>query len=144
MKILFDTSVIIAAIVEAHEAHSRCFPWLRRAKSGEIEMVVSCHTLAEVYAVLTSMPVSPKISPAMAMKLIHDNIEATATLVPLSAKDFGHVLKRLEMFGLAGGITYDALIARVAEKADVDKLLTLNIKDFKRVWPEEIGKIILP
>jgi len=38
--------------------------------------------------------------------------------------------------GLAGGITYDALIARVAQKSRVERLVTFNAEDFKRVWPE--------
>lgn len=46
--------------------------------------------------------------------------------------------------GLSGGSVYDALIARSAQKSQVDRLLTLNVDDFKRVWPEGIEKITLP
>jgi len=46
MKILFDTSVMIAAMVEPHPMHSRAFPWLRRGKGGEFDILVSSHTLA--------------------------------------------------------------------------------------------------
>ncbi|MBI2266134.1 MAG: hypothetical protein HYU64_13330 [Armatimonadetes bacterium] len=88
--------------------------------------------------------VSPRISPALALRLAHENIETAAAVVSLSASDYGHVLKRLGEFGFAGGVTYDALIAKAAEKARVDRLLTLNAKDFKRVWPEEMDKVILP
>jgi predicted nucleic acid-binding protein len=37
--------------------------------------------------------------------------------------------------GLSGGIVYDALIARAAQKVKADRLLTLNPGDFRRVWP---------
>jgi len=35
MKTLFDTSVIIAALVEAHPMHQRAFPWLKQAKAND-------------------------------------------------------------------------------------------------------------
>ena len=41
MKILFDTSVIIAALVETHPMHTRAFPWLKRARSAEFELIVA-------------------------------------------------------------------------------------------------------
>ncbi len=57
MKILFDTSVLVAAMIEPHPFHNSAFPWLKRVKSNEIEMLVASHTLAELYAVLTTLPV---------------------------------------------------------------------------------------
>ncbi len=144
MKILFDTSVLVAAMVEPHPMHSHAFPWLVRAKSKELDMVVSAHTLAELYAVLTTLPVIPRISPAMARRLIHDNVEATARIIPLSAQDYISVIKTLSDSGLSGGIIYDALIIRAAQKADVKKILTLNTDDFKRVWPEGESRLVAP
>ena len=41
MKILFDTSVLVAAIVEPHPMHGRALPWLQRAKAGEFDSEVS-------------------------------------------------------------------------------------------------------
>ena len=32
MKILFDTSVLVAALVESHPMHTRAFPWLKKAR----------------------------------------------------------------------------------------------------------------
>ena len=45
---------------------------------------------------------------------------------------------------LSGGIIYDALIARAAQRFKVDRILTFNIDDFKRVWPEGITHITMP
>ena len=39
MKILFDTSLIIAALVESHPMHIRAFPWLKEAKAKDFELV---------------------------------------------------------------------------------------------------------
>jgi len=56
MKILFDTSVIIAAIVEPHPLHPIAFPWLKRAKSREFDLFVASPTLAELYLAALECP----------------------------------------------------------------------------------------
>lgn len=144
MKILFDTSVIIAAVVEPHPMHPRAFPWLRRANSKEFNIFVASHTLAELYAVLTTLPISPKIKPVMASQLIYHNIEKISKIISLSSSDYISVIKQMAKLGLSGGSVYDALIAKSAQKSKVDHLLTFNVDDFKRVWPEGVEKITQP
>jgi len=117
---------------------------LKRAKAGEFELLVASHSLAETYAVLSSLPVSPKISPILAWKLVHDNVEALAEIIELSAADYSDVIRHMGEHGLSGGIIYDQLIVRAAEKADADRLLTMNTKDFIRLWPEFRAHIISP
>ncbi|MEK6656809.1 MAG: PIN domain-containing protein [Nitrospirota bacterium] len=144
MKVLFDTSVLIAAIVEAHPMHSHAFPWLKRAKLREFEMLVASHTLAELYAVLTTLPVSPRIAPDIAKRLINKNIEATAKIISLSSHDYIRIIENLADSGLSGGVIYDALIVKAAQKSGADKILTFNIDDFKRVWPEGETHLLVP
>ena len=144
MKVIFDTSFLIAGMVEAHPSHNRALPWLRKAKAGDLEFLVATHTLAELYAVLTSLPVTPRISPGTAARLIREDVEIPAKLISLSPSDYGAVIRRLSDLGLSGGVVYDALIARAAQKAKVDRLLTANPEDFKRVWPEGASIITVP
>jgi predicted nucleic acid-binding protein len=144
MKILFDTSVIIAALVESHPMHQRAFPWLKKAKEHHFELVIASHTIAELYAVLSALPTKPRISPATAWRLVHENIEAIGKIVSLTAAEYSSVIKKISERGLVGGITYDALIAKVAEKSKVEQLLTLNSDHFKRVWPEGEKIIVSP
>ncbi|MBI3292897.1 MAG: PIN domain-containing protein [Elusimicrobia bacterium] len=144
MRVLFDTSVLVAAVVEAHAMHGRAFLWLKRAKAKEYEFLVSSHTVAELYAVLTSLPLSPKISPGTAWRLVHENVGTVARTVALSASDYESVVKRMAERGLTGGLVYDALIAQAARKSGADRLLTLNADDFKRVWPEGASAVIVP
>jgi predicted nucleic acid-binding protein len=141
MKTVFDTSVIVSGIVESHPMHAKCLPWLQRAKAGEVEGIVVSHTLAETYAVLTTLPVKPRISPLVAQRLIDNNLQATARIVPLTIADYWNTLQRMAEMGLSGGTVYDALLATVARRLSVDKLLTLNADDFRRVWPE--GKQVI-
>ena len=144
MKTLFDTSTIVSGIVESHPMHSKCLPWLQRARAGDFECVVVSHTLAETYAVLTTLPVKPRISPLVAQRLIDNNLQAIARIVPLTIADYWTTLQRMTAMGLSGGTVYDALIATVARRLSVDKLLTLNADDFRRAWPEGKQVITIP
>ncbi len=144
MKILFDTSVLVAAIVEPHPLHAFAFPWLKRARAKEFDMLIAGHTLAELYAVLTTLPISPKITPGIAGHLIHSDVETLAKMVSLSPSEYSSVVKRMVDLGLSGGVIYDAIIAKAAKKSGVDHVLTFNIDDFKRVWPEGSDRLIAP
>lgn len=144
MKILFDTSVLVAAIVEAHPMHSHAFPWLKRAKSGEFVMLVAAHTIAELYAVLTTLPISPRITPDIARRLIHNDVESFAKIISLTSQDYFLIIKEMADSGLSGGIIYDALIVKAARKSIADKILTFNFSDFKELWPEGEAHLVVP
>ena len=134
MKVLFDTSVLVAAIVQGHPKHERALPWLSRAKRGEFEFIVSSHTLAELYAVLTTLPIKPRISSGICWRLIHENVERHAHLVSLTTTEYISTIKKVSELGLQGGIIYDALMVKASQKSKVQRVLTLNMKHFKRLW----------
>jgi len=144
MKTLFDTSVLVAAIVEPHPMHTRALPWLQRAKAGKIDFLVVTHTLAELYAVLTALPLKPRISPSTAWRLVHDNVETSAKIVSLSPSDYKDTVKNMSELGLTGGIIYDALVVKAAQKSGVERLLTFNADDFIRLWPGGESFIYIP
>jgi predicted nucleic acid-binding protein len=144
MKTLFDTSVLVAAIVEPHPMHTRALPWLQRAKAGKIDFLVASYTLAELYAVLTTLPLKPRISPLTAWRLVHDNVETSAKIISLSPSDYKDTIKHMSELGLTGGIIYDALIVKAAQKSGVERLLTFNADDFIRLWPGGESFIYIP
>ena len=63
MKVLLDSSTLIAAMLPDHVHHGAAQPWLSQAKLATFEFVVSGHSLAEIYAVFTRLPRNPPISP---------------------------------------------------------------------------------
>ena len=134
MKTLFDTSVLVAALVEQHPKHERAIPWLSKAKADKFEFIVASHSLAELYAVLTTLPLKPRISTSIAWRLISENIESKAKVVSLSPTEYSSIIKKLSDKGLSGGIVYDALIVGVAQKSKVERIITLNRKHFRKVW----------
>ena len=63
-----------------------------------------------------------------------------------AAHVFGVAIWQLTRYFAKKGdeIVYDALIAKVAQKAGVKRLLTFNSDHFKRVWPAGENVIVTP
>jgi len=136
LKILFDSSVLIAAFVESHKKHKSALSFLTKAENKEFKLYVSAHTILEIYSVLTSAPFKPKITPVIAKQLIENNIKSIAKIVYLSDKDYFAIIEKMSSSGFIGGIVYDAIIVECALRSKVDKILTLNPKDFLRLTNE--------
>lgn len=143
VRTLFDTSVLISAFLANHPKHQSCTPWLHQVKTGQVQGTIATHTLAETYAVLTRIPISPRISPALAQQLIRENLKEFA-VIPLLAEDYQRVIEQLVTLNLTGGAIYDALIAQAAIKASINRLLTLNPDHFSRLGNEIAQLILVP
>ncbi|MEB3279526.1 MAG: PIN domain-containing protein [Lyngbya sp.] len=140
LKVLFDTSTLVASMVEDHPSHSNCLPWLQRVQNEEISGYVCTHTIAELYAVLTRFPRTPRISPELAQQLLLENLIKFNT-VSLIAEDYQAVIARMVGLNIPGGGIYDGLIAQAAIKAEVNLLLTLNPNNFTRLG-EDIARLV--
>ena len=90
MRILLDTSVLVAAMVEAHPMHRMALPCLRRVKDGTDRGFVSAHSLAELYAILTRLPVRPRIPSVVARRLIEENVISSCEVVSLQIRSPRH------------------------------------------------------
>jgi predicted nucleic acid-binding protein len=144
LKIFFDTSVLIAAFISAHPKHENCLPWLQKVKKKEIVGIISVHSLIEIYSILTKLPLSPRINTPLALNLIKENILEDFELISYGKKDYIDLLDELSRGNIAGGASYDGLILNAAKKANVDKILTLNVNDFIRVCPQLLRIISKP
>jgi predicted nucleic acid-binding protein len=133
VKVLLDTSVLVAALVEAHPRHAQAFPWLQRVRGADVQAVIAAHSIAETYAVLTSLPVRPRIAPSAAWTLVEQSVLPFVQIVDLSSSEIREVIQHLSRRALSGGVAYDALIAETARKAHAESIITLNGGDFRRV-----------
>jgi len=84
------------------------------------------------------------ISPQEAQQLIQRNVLDVFEVITLSEYNYISVINHLSESGLVSGVIYDALILKAAMKANVDNVVTLNEKDFKRVYPDFAHQIISP
>ena len=144
MKILLDTSVVVAALLPGHESHQAAVPWLSRARSGRVPV----HLLRpQPGGTLRGAYQDSRLSANFAgngRKLIRENIVSAATLVAIHADEYLAVLEEMIEKGLTGGAVYDAVIAAAAKRAEVDLLVTLNAGHFQRIWPAGAGRIVSP
>lgn len=144
MRVLLDTSVLVPALVPALPQHEKAAPHLEAAASGEVDLAISTHALAECYASLTSLPLSPKIAPGQARRLIEENVASNAeTIVTIGADDYLGVLQRMADLGLQSGAVYDGLHVQCAEKASAAELRTFNGRDFRRIPPTDPTELVV-
>lgn len=144
MKYLFDTSVLVPALIKSLPAHQTAISWLEKVHQKNIEGVISSHTLAELYCNLSRFPITPKISPTAAKEMIEDGILPYFELIALTSDEYLSVINHLVIEQIIGAATYDALHVYAGIKANVDYFLSFNARDFRRVYPSVANKIIVP
>jgi len=132
VKALFDTSVIIAALLPKHPSHMPCFLKLQAAELSQIQGCLSTHSLAEIYSVMTRIPSQPRVSPKEAQLLLESCLRFLK-VISLEAADYQIAIAQMVACGLPGGAIFDALIAQAAIKASADRLFTLNPGHFTRL-----------
>lgn len=144
MKVLFDTSALVTAVVDQlpnHEAALACYKRLTRPGRGRRSAFCSTHALAECYATLTALPLGRRIQPAEAARLIEENFASHLDVVSLTTADYRAVVARVSFLGLQSGSIYDALHVRCAEKEKCGRIITYNVADFERLKPSGIDVV---
>jgi predicted nucleic acid-binding protein len=144
MKIFFDTSVLVAAAVRHHEHFPRAFEAVQRACAGRHRPWVAAHSLLELYAVLTRLPVTPRIHPAEAGRMVDENVRARFEIVSLTCRMYAEVIRTASENGVAGGAVYDLLLLRAAAACNPDTIHTFNVAHFRRLAPELADRISAP
>ena len=87
---------------------------------------MSVHSIAEMYAVLTRLPVQPRIHPAEAVRIITDNILPHFEAVPIGKKDYVEALKLVGNGGWSRAKIYGSLLMGCAARCDADWIYTFN------------------
>lgn len=142
MRVLFDTSVLVAALIVSHPQHSACFARLKAAESRQ-QGFVSTHSLAEICSVITRLPIQPHIAPHQAQSTIA-GISQYFEVVPLLSNEYLVAIAQMVALNLPGGGIFDALIAQAALKADVNILLTMNPNHFTRLGEATANIVQVP
>lgn len=141
MKAFFDTSVLVASFVGDHVHHQaslRAF-----AVATPKDSACSLHSFAEVFAVLSSLPVKPPISPEQAVLFV-DEMQERLTPVALTASEYRETMKVISQRGIAGGRIYDALLLQCARKCKAEIIYTWNLKHFRAIAPDLAERLRTP
>lgn len=95
-------------LVTSHPQHVAVSQWARGRRLG-----LSGHALAETYSVLTRLPGDARVDPADAVTLIDENFPEPLQLGADAARGAHREFARR---GVAGGATYDGLVALAARE----------------------------
>jgi predicted nucleic acid-binding protein len=133
VKVYFDTSVLIAAVVGSHPSHVQASAALKAVNEKQIQAFASTHGLAEMYAVLTRLPLKPAIYPAEAWQIVTRNVLPHFRVIDLNTDDYRSALQLSAESGWLGGRFYDVLHIVAAQKSECDSLYTYNLKHFQEL-----------
>ena len=111
MTLAVDTSVAVALVMTSHVAHRA----VRRQLRGR-DLVLTQHSLAETYSVLTRLPGDARVAPADAVRLIDANFGRPALVPAATAATVPALLAELE---IVGGSVYDGLVGLAAKANDL-------------------------
>ncbi len=141
MKAFYDTSVLVAAFWGGHRDHSASIQLF--AAASKTQSACSIHTLAEVYAAMTALPVRPVLPPEQVMLFVQE-VRNRLTLVSLNEGEYCETIQRSAEAGFTSGRVYDALLLRCAAKAKAQIIYTWNLKHFQAIAPELAAQIRTP
>ncbi|MFN0167266.1 MAG: type II toxin-antitoxin system VapC family toxin [Bryobacteraceae bacterium] len=141
MNEFFDTSVLISAFWGGHPHHRdslRLFASANKKRSS-----CGIHSLAEVFAGLTALPVKPAIPPEQALLFIEE-MRLRLNVIALTERDYFDTIHKAGGQGLTSGRIYDALLLRCAAKSGARAIYTWNLKHFRSIAPELAERIRTP
>jgi predicted nucleic acid-binding protein len=141
VKIALDTSVIVAAVIADHPQHARASWWLRTRR--RMERIASWHAYAEAWAVLTALPIEPRVSGEVAAAVL-ERLRRSVRFVAPRAATYPTAVGRCSAHGLRSGAIYDALHLVTAEGEAAELFLTFNIEDFTRLAEPNGPRIVAP
>ncbi len=145
MKVFLDTSVLVAASVRSHPHYLQALPALERIKAGKDVGFISSHSIAEVFAGLTRLPIVPRVHASEAVRIITGNLLPNLETVAVSKDDYLDALAIMEQGGWSGAKIYDVLLLICAEKCRAERIYTFNLSDFRALAsPSSQSKIGAP
>jgi predicted nucleic acid-binding protein len=142
MKVFLDTSVLVASVIEKHEAHTRAFAVLTRVQTAKDEGFIAAHSLLEMYATLTRLPVPFRHSPEQALMSIQENVIKHFEISGLAVDNYVTLVQEAAFAGIQGGTVYDAQILKCAGKSKPDRIYTLNLRHFQAIATTELSALL--
>ncbi len=133
-RVAFDTSVLVPALLAAHEHHTAAHRLLQRTLQEPGGVVVPVPVEFETYAVLTRRPAPWRLDGATAERVLHGSLAHRATLATTPDDDaVWSTIRGLEHARLVGSVAHDAHVVACARAAGAEELATLNHRDFERL-----------
>jgi predicted nucleic acid-binding protein len=142
MKVFLDSSVLVAGSVRSHPHCVQALAVLERVGARKDQGFISNHSIAEVFAGLTRLPVIPRIHPTEAARIISANLLPYLETVAADKNDYLQALSIMEQGGWSGAKIYDALLLICAAKCEADRIYTFSLSDFRALAPAALQRKI--
>jgi predicted nucleic acid-binding protein len=101
------------------------------------------HSLAEVYATMTALPVRPLLAPEQVFLFVEQIVERLSP-VALDSADYLQTIRELSERQFSSGQVCDALLLSCARKSNAEIIYTWNLKHFRRIAPDLADRIQTP
>ena len=135
MDIFFDTTVLVAASVQSHPHYAQARAALLRVTAGQDKGFMGLHSIAEVFAALTRLPVQPRIHPVEAARIVTENILPHFEFLSIGKEDYMEALNTMASGGWISAKIYDVLLLHCAARCAVERIYTFNLGDFRQLAP---------
>jgi predicted nucleic acid-binding protein len=141
VKIFLDTSVMVAAFWGDHRDHDASLRVFAQATPATAACGI--HSLAEVYATMTALPVRPLLAPEQVFLFVQQ-ITERLTPIALEASEYLETIRKLSERQISSGQIYDALLLACARKSEAAVIYTWDVKHFRKIAPDLAERIQTP
>ncbi len=121
--IFVDTSVVIAASLPYDPRQAPCIK--RLATADARGGACAAHTLSEIFAVLTRLPLPYRVPTEAALQIVR-HTSKRLSVITLTSAEHMTTIERFVSEGLTGATIYDVLILSCARKANATRIYTLT------------------
>lgn len=130
-KPFFDTSILVAALIDFGESSAGAIEIFDRLAAGEFPQACTAwHCCLEFYSVVTRLPEEYRLDPHTARTLVEREIVERLTVGSLAEKSRSLFFAEAERTDIRGGRIYDAHIGAVAIGLNASVMVTENKKYF--------------
>jgi len=127
----FDTSVLVAGLIEMDEAPSPAWAIVDAIAARHITRPLTAwHCVLEFYSVATRLPGNLRIDPKVAGQLVKEEILDRFGICDVPAESRRNFVEAIVGERVAGGRVYDAHIAEAARLAGAQLVVTDNRRHF--------------
>lgn len=141
MRIFLDTSVLVPVFLLDHPHHQHSIRLFTRCQNNKASC--AAHSLAEVYATLTRIPKPHTATPEQALACL-EAISERFQVISLDGAEYLAAIRGAAANQIAGGTTYDVLIAACALRSGADRIYTWNNRHFNRFGPDIVQRLSSP
>lgn len=130
--VFLDTSVLIAATVDAHPSHAVASSWVEQAGQAGLELCISPQVCREFLVVLTRQPVSERVFSLEEAVSALNAWRLGCRMLDEGAAVLEQLVGLVEQHQVRGKQVHDCNIVATMLVNGVQRLATRNAADFRR------------